>query len=567
MNDEKKLPVWRYTSAIILLLCGQMFLLSSCVDKVSDGPSSGKKVVVRFTLNNNTYGDNEIVTRNLSDMYPETVVFPIGGDLYLYATLEADQGVRLRSNTDPLEENTKVRIVAYPNVGNNIEYADYTYKSGKLEPDANDGVGLELNEGVYTIAAYSYNGNTLPNHHPTTISGIDPSIDLLYCKVESIEITSSANEVTLTLKHLFSRLQLEITTNYLGAFNPSSFGPVTIVPNRKVNLSPVTGQLADNGSNASPIHFSWIGSDVNTKVASNFSTVWTGENNGTEVHFSSFTIGSDHFSGDNLVARFEKKLETGRSYILRVRLRKLQVAKSNIYWNGAELTFEPVDGDVTMEMVQGVMFKWGSLIGISPEIGFSPAYAYVPDYNSGDPQSSTWNNVANPSWTNILYYGYNTDHSYYNMDNPILTNLGVSYYPQYLGDICQYIGETTTNDKLRGYRMFTGREFMSGAWIKTPGSSWMNVSPTAADGKTLMPASLSGHGSKIPASGYRGHPNSDTDANMYPNYIGIEGMYWSSTFGHSNGLSFLFSSEFQTNSLASNHRRFQAFPIRCVKDD
>jgi hypothetical protein len=43
----------------------------------------------------------------------------------------------------------------------------------------------------------------------------------------------------------------------------------------------------------------------------------------------------------------------------------LELAKSNIYWNGSYLTFSNTSG--VTEDYQGVYFKWGSLVGISPK--------------------------------------------------------------------------------------------------------------------------------------------------------------------------------------------------------
>jgi hypothetical protein len=62
------------------------------------------------------------------------------------------------------------------------------------------------------------------------------------------------------------------------------------------------------------------------------------------------------------------KFEATKSYTIAVKLYKktsYKFAGSNIYWNGSELTFFP-HGENDYTKYLGVLFKWGSLIGVSP---------------------------------------------------------------------------------------------------------------------------------------------------------------------------------------------------------
>ena len=47
-------------------------------------------------------------------------------------------------------------------------------------------------------------------------------------------------------------------------------------------------------------------------------------------------------------------------------------AGSNVYWDGTQLTFDEtvVDADAGSDLKQGVFFRWGSLVGVSPSLSY-----------------------------------------------------------------------------------------------------------------------------------------------------------------------------------------------------
>jgi hypothetical protein len=78
-------------------------------------------------------------------------------------------------------------------------------------------------------------------------------------------------------------------------------------------------------------------------------------------------------------------------------------AGSNIYWDAVNerLTFDDVDV-ITHEQYQGLYFKWGSLVGISPAEEGGHVAVYIPDGVNGAYVQSTAQDVFSGVWTNVL---------------------------------------------------------------------------------------------------------------------------------------------------------------------
>ncbi|MDR2683017.1 MAG: hypothetical protein LBB64_03995, partial [Dysgonamonadaceae bacterium] len=155
MNKRtKEFSMWRYIpclSAVIILLFGITFLLSSCEGELlGQGPDSGEKITVNFSLKDASYNDKGSATRseNGTDPEPETAVIPVEGNLCMYVFLEEkpDAGKRSASN---LDNGTQVRIVAYrKGETNKTAYADYTVAGGRLIPNDGD-LAVEAGEYVF----------------------------------------------------------------------------------------------------------------------------------------------------------------------------------------------------------------------------------------------------------------------------------------------------------------------------------------------------------------------------------------------------------------------------------
>jgi hypothetical protein len=278
-------------------------------------------------------------------------------------------------------------------------------------------------------------------------------------------------------------------------------------------------------------------------------------------------------------------LEGGKSYILSVKLKTPKFANSNIYWNDIDqkLTFDAYIDSVAnpgnyvsnkeQQRQQGVLFKWGSLIGIAaPGNGTSPIYwtdettVYVPlspdnpktDHESWEAATVT---TAQSSWSSYWGIGYHgipyalgNDYAAYGSGQ---NNKYLSLMPDstgfYKGDICQYLD--------KDYRMPYSYEFGNGA-----AAAWSSNTPnsnitTDASGRDKLAenrcATLNVNGMLFPASGAR----LTLDANLYR--VGYDGRYWSSSASNTtNSYRLYFLGTGVT--LGSTDSRYYGFSVRCV---
>jgi len=196
----------KFLMPLAMLLCSFSLLLSSC-DKEIAGTDSGDPVVVSFSVSGNLFGANEEITRSSETIAPETVVIPVEGGWYMYATLEPDTKTRATSGgTDPLATGTEVRILAYLNGGTTLAAsADYVVSGSSLNPKTSP---LTVTPGNYSFVAYAINGSTLPGS-PTNI---DPSAtDLRWGETNILSIPAQA-PVNITIGHLCSKVTAVIKT-------------------------------------------------------------------------------------------------------------------------------------------------------------------------------------------------------------------------------------------------------------------------------------------------------------------------------------------------------------------
>jgi uncharacterized protein (TIGR02145 family) len=250
-------------------------------------------------------------------------------------------------------------------------------------------------------------------------------------------------------------------------------------------------------------------------------------------------------------------------------------AGSNIYWDGSKLTFDGA-GSTSKQYYQGVYFKWGSLVGISPAAqgsgtdnrnwsGAETIYRTTA-YNgsaTGGGTKPTWNSAVAAStvysaYADIPYevdafttYDASQDHLNY-------TSTKTSKWSTYKGDICRYLGEIGAAPS--GYRMPRDEEFVNGGF--TIGGTFGNdYALGTADGKKDFSAkgwAKNSAGLYFPAAGYR-----VTSGKLYN--VGNYGSYWSSSAqSAASGFNLYFNSGGAYPS--SNLDRQYAFPVRCVKD-
>jgi hypothetical protein len=260
-------------------------------------------------------------------------------------------------------------------------------------------------------------------------------------------------------------------------------------------------------------------------------------------------------------------------------------AGSNIYWNSTQggLTFEKYGYTGEKKNYQGVFFKWGSLVGISPAQTLSPFTATMQDsiYGGTDGDSdgtpvyvyngTQWiqTNVATASHNSLTSGGFTAlvDNR---MGSNVWTcipyvndNISADRFLNHLqtltdnkGDICQYLG--TIDSNLDGYRMPVSNEFEAEA-------DWKRGNLVAGTGDVYGATPInSGHthsGIMFPASGYR-----DMSSGRLVN-IGTYGEYWSGSSAGSTEYAYrLVFYGYQLAPGNSNYRTY-GHPVRCVLDD
>jgi hypothetical protein len=161
---------------------------------------------------------------------------------------------------------------------------------------------------------------------------------------------------------------------------------------------------------------------------------------GTEpagVRIGSIEVSASISTFSDKWAYFNSTLDAGTSYTLVVALvQGAAFANSNIFWDGEKLTFDILD--LGHQYYQGVVFKFGSLVGMSPVSGtFSTSrIIYTPtEIITG----------AYSSWGEIPYWDDNSD-----VGDPDIDALK--------GDICKYINP--------GFRLPKFGEFSITGWSK-----------------------------------------------------------------------------------------------------
>jgi hypothetical protein len=561
----------------ILLVSGVAIFFASCEKEDLGGAKGG--IAVHFTLGNTSYGAEEVVTRGAGrKLASETVVVPVEGDLCMYATLAEDE--ELRADIVAIAENTLVRIVAYDADGDAVGNAEYkvTANGTDIEPV---GTGLSVpSAGTYTFVAYSLNNTFMVSPYSATVGPYAPgNYDLLWGSAEDEIIGVSNNNVSILMKHKFSKVKVKATTVGLSATPPTIEYIEAYVRSYMANMTVQSGQL----TKAFELMYSlvpWTSFTPSTTVTGDERRVYTGDDNSVFAGIYSITIGGTTWGTPSAYIRplmetmFHMQLEPGKSYTLTLDWRQLSFAGSNIYWDGSMLTFDE-EGVTTNQMYQGVFFKWGSLVGISPAGQSSDAFSsstkvYVPRFTPDDNSDPEWEDpdvFSYSDWTDIPYIDdvdavYGVYATYLDARNE---GYSTDYWEEGKGDICRFLSANGYGPA-GNYRMPTAREqgakeeysIGSDDWTAVGSPSFLNVSASYSGGTYPISFGISHSGIIFPASGYR-----DSDGTLYA--PGEQGYYWSGSGEPSLG----YNMRFFGNGFIYIVRGFApdgASPIRCVKN-
>jgi hypothetical protein len=270
-------------------------------------------------------------------------------------------------------------------------------------------------------------------------------------------------------------------------------------------------------------------------------------------------------------------------------------AGSNIYWNGTQLTFDDVD-DTTHEKYQGLYFKWGSLVGMSPVNDWAgTTVLYTPTGAGGIYEATTATAFGVAAWDALTPAVADRDFDSagsgikgitdYRLSG-FLTSLNndVANVAAYHGDICAYLsGKPGVPNG--SWRMPTSAEFDPGypdVPFTSPGAYAREgavddkSTPQVSDDEFLWTAGDSDQidGTFAIANGYRLEYASNKYA-FFPasgsRYfsdgalvnLGLRGYAWGSSPAVANGhdLSLRASGVYP----ADGSNRMYGFPVRCVK--
>jgi hypothetical protein len=566
---------------VLLVLGGLTFLLPSCEKELEREVNENIKIT--FTLGDSSYGEYETVTRgvNQKEMKPETVMVPIGGGLRMHLMLAEDENSLRDMETIP--DGTKLRIVAYNSSNAYVDDVEYTVQGGGI-------VGatyLELpSAGTYTFVAYSLNNTSSVPAYAASIGPYSADSHDPLCGSVTVPVVEGANNVTITMKHMFSKVKVTATTSGL-AGTPTISEIDALLPGFTANLDVPNAALTKNSAENQTFIFPPIGTPVQT-VTSDERKVYAGGEANTYIKITSVKIDGTEYTG-LVPARFNKLLEAGKSYTLTASFSKVQFAGSNIYWDGNRLTFKGT-GYVGLEnYYNGVVFKWGSLVGVSTALpngdrDFHAASTpiYVPTYTPGNPATSAW-----LSPTTVLAQGWNDwlsipvdlttppsvgdRYSTYLMDDERNTPAN---WQAMKGDICRFISENGYGPG-GNYRMPTAYEFSETETCDWGSAGWerLNMSPywqaiydipaTYTGGTYPIYNAVSNNGLVLPAAGiYNG--------NIYYN-VGSCAFYWSGS-AQTTWWSYVLVFDSYTGYLWTSYSnedpndfQYYARSVRCVK--
>jgi uncharacterized protein (TIGR02145 family) len=315
--------------------------------------------------------------------------------------------------------------------------------------------------------------------------------------------------------------------------------------------------------------------DLSAATSVTLSAVSGSRKDGTATAVYSYSFG-DYFDKNDVT------LDAGYTYTFNdptLTKEETTWAGSNIYWDSVkkQLTFAPAD-NTNYDAYQGVFFKWGSLVGISPaQYNSSNDWStgvttYVPEYDSETSTFTKWNFMGYTSYGNVPYEDdpftapYNTSQNrlYYADAEKQATQ-----WADKTGDICQFLGAIGAAPA--GYRMPRAEEFGATGWttaINPPGTEWGSDNTLGNVYGTAL----------LNTKGYARWENTRKEAVNFPaagsradfpagelSGVGLVGYYWSSSA--SNATSGYNLNFFDSRIYPSGQgNRQSANPIRCVKN-
>jgi hypothetical protein len=624
-------------SRLIGFFAALALLSASCDRKeaLPDNESSNGYVPVRIRSMSVAEGGSESLGRAFSQREQETITRPIGDGMLLEMSIkQTDSPLR---DKVLLEDGKKFRVIAV-NHGFNTYYSHGDFTVGESGP-SND-FHVEIGK-PYDYICISYNSKTdLPDDDYELGEDLDDELsidnanDILWCRInnaQNVPASPGVVELDILLAQKLAKVSVIVDCNY----NKWKIG----VGENKVSIRDVatsgtidlsTGDIT-SGTASTQLFPSFSATVDATSQTSNELRIMPKASSTITITILASAVSRVDLSNvptASKTATLITPLVAGISYAITVRLRLPIWARSNIYWDDGtsynpvrppKLTFipaadDPADNVDDHQGYQGVFFKWGSLVGISPArtstsnnfSGSTPVY--IPTYNKTTYADSSWEMKNSHSYTsngwietkngttengtaNIPYLDGRAAFDFIGntgRSSTFLTDAAQNTDDMYegrRGDICQYLSKTkavTDNYRLpisNEFGPYTTSSWTTGTanadgWIK--GKNPFPSANTAAgepDGTANLLVAAENNGNEIygsansspmgvvfPASGYRNYSGGALGG------VGEGGYYWSgsassekTTDGHS--LDFTSSRVYPHGAVRGSY----AYPIRCVK--
>jgi hypothetical protein len=444
--------------------------------------------------------------------------------------IREEEGELREGELRALKDGQKICLAVYTSGGPPDATVIYTYSAltGKMTPTGNPLGVVPDGTTNYRFVAYSFYGDPT---NPPYESAIDPIKDLVWgMEDKTVTDTESDRTVHITMKHLFARVRVRIDASAI-ADEITDFDDVMIEGKKEANLAyPWVGVLSAGSDLAAMDVTGSLAAVDDVTLESGYQvfyplTIITYPSPSAKV-----TIGSIELTIEGVLGRTFTDLSTqffhyaglqaGKNYTLLVALKENRWAHSNIYWNDSELTFDKKRTNPSHADYQGIFFKWGSLVGISPTD--MDARLYIPD----DIALKTWDDskTLDSNDTPWASAGYNNIPFTVNPGSPAGDDENYLYdnsdFSNYKGDICRYLGGDD-------WRIPNNLEFWNPMLPAASYSFTAGSDPDEASGRGLMGGAGITH--NIYGSAFL--PASGMVTSYGVSFVGGVGRYWVGTRG------------------------------------
>jgi hypothetical protein len=502
---DKKMSFFRFCQRSLIAL--PVFLVFMACDKILPPSGNGVDIPVKIRAVSIAGGaENETVTRAGGDsrMVGEPIIQDLGNGMLAEISVEEDFSA-LRDE-QRLDDGAKLRIIAL-NKGTSTIYswADYTATSSGEFSRVNGNLHVVENTD-YDFVCFSYNSTTASLPAALSEGGTLGSIavtnanDFLY-KKWTTNLSTTSNTLSFTLEQQFAKVTLILNG---GSRTITSVDESTNSIKILSVSTPATFNLATKAlSGSTPGDQPFTGWETpGTTLEKLLRLVPKSGTSTLELPAQAITVGNLKSEAKSISL---PALGVGKSYTVRIRL-VLKFAGSNIYWDSANsrLTFDAYNFNNSSRR-QGVFFKWGSLIGVSPHgLAYSSSgiVLFVPD----NIDNRTWKQPTTGSvcgWSDWDAIPYSAAMSPSGDDAKTLLNN--PDFGSYKGDICNYINSAYRMPTLTELKDLYLSNVYSYSWPDLGGSSF---SDCFADGTQVFDqygifTGISGISYEFPASGFR----------------------------------------------------------------